>query len=178
MIERIALSATPFNWCTCGGQSANDVSGGRAPRIDECIEGSDEFAHLRCRFVLVLQQVHRLKARVVIHQDEGVLACTVDGLHEGPGDVHRSPECGRRAAFASRQAEHDGVWEWIRLEGASAAREGSALIRAGPACKRRCIQRAASFADMTWMCDEARLECMANARATREAVGALATCHS
>eukprot|EP00965_Chrysotila_dentata_P225680 6194922-Pleurochrysis_carterae.AAC.3 len=51
-----------------------------------------------------------------------------------------------------------------RLAGASAAREGRLLIRAAPAWRRWCMQRAASSADMTCIWEEARAECIARTR--------------
>eukprot|EP00965_Chrysotila_dentata_P054657 1814557-Pleurochrysis_carterae.AAC.1 len=86
-----------------------------------------------------------------------------------PGYVgeYRSPRCGKRAALASVQEAQPTGFDCARLAGASAASEGRRLMRAAPAWRRRCMQRAASSADMMWMWEEARAECMVRARAGR-----------
>eukprot|EP00965_Chrysotila_dentata_P258449 6213222-Pleurochrysis_carterae.AAC.1 len=99
-MERIALSATPFSWCTCGGHvevctpsdarrsRAHDARGRWASRVQWCVEGCYELADLARRFVLLLQQVDRLITGVVVYDHERIFAGAVDGLDEGPGDVY------------------------------------------------------------------------------------------
>eukprot|EP00965_Chrysotila_dentata_P220642 6191910-Pleurochrysis_carterae.AAC.2 len=52
-----------------------------------------------------------------------------------------------------------------RLAGASAVSEGRLRRRAAPTCNLRCMCLAASSPGITWMCEDARAECIASTRA-------------
>eukprot|EP00965_Chrysotila_dentata_P008416 274348-Pleurochrysis_carterae.AAC.1 len=123
-MERIALSATPFNWCTCGGQmEVCTPSNARSS-----VNSRDRNLPALSLWSVPTMRVHRLVTGVVIHDHESIFAGAVDGLDEGPGDVHmyETPGICRSVAIAgvwltgklaSRQAEHDGGRDCDRLAG-------------------------------------------------------------
>eukprot|EP00965_Chrysotila_dentata_P176753 5837741-Pleurochrysis_carterae.AAC.1 len=145
MMDRIALSATPFSWRTCGGQV--DVCTPSDARRSVNSRDRNSPASSLCR--VPTMRVHRLVTGVIVHDHECILAGTVDGFDERPGTVYVNQPPGIGGSVAV--AEQDGGRDCDRLAGASDTSDGRALMRAAPAWRRRCIQRAASLADMTCM---------------------------
>eukprot|EP00965_Chrysotila_dentata_P167048 5515959-Pleurochrysis_carterae.AAC.2 len=77
MMLRMARSATPFNWCTCGGHELARVvtvkrsdDSGRAiaaVAVQKRREGRDEGAYGGGRITFGAQQVDCLEPRMVVH---------------------------------------------------------------------------------------------------------------
>eukprot|EP00965_Chrysotila_dentata_P047398 1572320-Pleurochrysis_carterae.AAC.2 len=98
--------------------------------IQQSGEASQEMTYVFGRLMFVTHHVHGLEAGVVVDDNESVASAPVH---------RRSPECGRRVALASAQAEHEGAEAWRRLCGVSDVRSESCLRRALPQCRRRCM---------------------------------------
>eukprot|EP00965_Chrysotila_dentata_P234294 6200084-Pleurochrysis_carterae.AAC.1 len=109
-MEQIARSATPFNWCTCGGQ------------VEVCTpsDASDRNSPALSLWSVPTIRVHRLVTGVVVHDHDCVFASAVDRLDEGPGDVHmyEAPGIGRSVAIAG-----------VRLPGSISFQAGGARRR-------------------------------------------------
>eukprot|EP00965_Chrysotila_dentata_P044603 1482678-Pleurochrysis_carterae.AAC.1 len=132
MMLRIARSATPLSWWTCGGQKFSGVvavqrshyTGGRvASFVEQSCESGQESSNVSRRFAFVTQQVHCLEPRVVVDDHQSIAAPAIYRRKEGSGDVYVDQPSGVR-----RLVQVVRVWQSSRIRlGASGARRRQSI---------------------------------------------------